>query len=456
MIHGQDKTSTELNCQQEKDSTSRTTANSNNENDALSETRAAPPVSRIPSQRYLWGTVDPSEPTTLPAEPSESVPTLIEPLSKLATKVYTLSYLVFFSIFGTLARIGLQSLTIYPGAPVSTGVVWANVGGSLIMGFLVEDQSLFFDEWGNNSSRTASRTQRDRLVEPEEVKKHKAVKKTIPLYIGLTTGFCGCFTSYSTFMRDVFLALANRIPDPSTTATTSILPRSAGDSFMAVVAVILLNVALSLSALIFGAHLALALHPLTPTFPYRLTRKFLDRLFVLLGWGCWLGAVIMAIWPPDRSHGGNPPEVWRGRAVLAIVFAPLGCLLRFYVSLWLNSRLLRFPLGTFAVNMFGTMVEAMCYDLQHVNGIGASAVAVAPGALTSVYTGCQVLQGVMDGFCGSCTTVSTWVAELNGLGRRRSAYLYGLISVAVGLGLMVVIMGSVLWTKGFHPPLCIS
>lgn len=378
------------------------------------------------------------------------------PLSKFATQLYTLSYLIFFSIFGTLARLGLQSLTIYPGAPMTTGVVWANVGGSVIMGFLMEDQSLFREEWGDSYPKTVSRPKRERLVEPGEVKKHKAVKKTIPLYIGLTTGFCGCFTSFSTFMLDVFLELANRLPGPSMSATNSIPPRSAGDSFMALSAVILVTVGMSLSALVFGAHLALALHPLTPTFPHRLTRKFLDRLVVLLGWGCWLGAVIMAIWPPDRNNGKDQPEVWRGRAVLAIVFAPLGCLLRFYVSLWLNSRLLRFPLGTFAVNMFGTMIEAMCYDLQHTDQIGASTVAVMPGALTSIYTSCQVLQGVMDGFCGSITTVSTWVAELNGLGRRRSAYLYGAMSVALGLGLMVVIMGSVLWTKGFNQPLCVS
>ena len=212
---------------------------------------------------------------------------------------------------------------------------------------------------------------------------------------------------------------------------------------MALVAVIFTTVSLSLSALLVGAHIALALRRVTPTVPFALTRRFMDPAIVLLGWGCWLGAVFLAIWPPDRHSG---PDTWRGRAVFAIVFAPLGCLLRFYASLHLNSRVPSFPLGTFAVNIFGTVIEGLCYDLQHVSGLGA----VVPAALT----GCQALQGVMDGFCGSATTVSTWVAELNGLARRRQGYVYGLTSVVVGLGVLVVIMGSLLWTRGFSEPVC--
>ncbi|KAJ5479642.1 hypothetical protein N7530_005151 [Penicillium desertorum] len=365
-----------------------------------------------------------------------------QPLSKHATHIYTVSYLIFFSLLGTLARLGLQALTFYIGAPVVTGVLWANVGGSLVMGFLSEDQNLFREEWGQKSAKEPAP---DAVgIEPKiRNKNHLAVKKTIPLYIGLTTGFCGCFTSFSSFMRDVFLALANALPDPSLPTGSHIASRNGGYSFMALVAVIILTVSLSLSALIVGAHLALALTRVTPTVPFAFTRRVLDRVVVVLAWGCWLGAVFLAIWPPDRHNG---PDVWRGRAVFALVFAPLGCLLRFYVSLHLNSRIPTFPLGTFAVNIFGTIIEGLCYDLQHVSGLGA----VVPAALT----GCQVLQGVMDGFCGSATTISTWVAELKGLAHRRHSYLYGSASVVVGLGFLVVIMGSLLWTRGFAEPVC--
>ncbi|CAP95079.1 hypothetical protein E8E15_002362 [Penicillium rubens] len=373
-----------------------------------------------------------------PAPPASAA----QPLSKHATHIYTVSYLIFFSLLGTLARLGLQALTFYTGAPVVTGVLWANVGGSLVMGFLSEDQNLFREEWGQKSAKEPAPDAVE--IEPKiRNKNHLAVKKTIPLYIGLTTGFCGCFTSFSSFMRDVFLALVNALPDPSLPTGSHIASRNGGYSFMALVAVIILTVSLSLSALIVGAHLALALTRVTPTVPFAFTRRVLDRVVVVLAWGCWLGAVFLAIWPPDRHNG---PDVWRGRAVFALVFAPLGCLLRFYVSLHLNSRIPTFPLGTFAVNIFGTIIEGLCYDLQHVSGLGA----VVPAALT----GCQVLQGVMDGFCGSTTTISTWVAELKGLAHRRHSYLYGSASVLVALGFLVVIMGSLLWTRGFAEPVC--
>lgn len=391
-----------------------------------------------------------------------------ENISRFATQLYTVSYLIIFSIFGTLARLGLQALTFYPGAPVQTGVLWANFAGSLIMGFLSEDQKLFRENVESSEStsqaRNAHRSEKqDRDDSDPEIRQfssaarkqatsraHAAIKKTIPLYIGLATGFCGSFTSFSSFMRDAFLALSNALPVPVSHTSTapfntgSTVHRNGGYSFMALCAVIILTVFLCLSALICGAHLAIALEPITPRIPYLFARKVVDRTMVIIAWGAWLGAIFLAIWPPDRPGGpiGQSSwsrEFWRGDALFALVFAPLGCLLRFYASLHLNGLIQTFPLGTLVVNLAGTAMEGMLYDLQHVPLAGR--------------VGCQVLQGLEDGFCGCLTTVSTLVAELQGL-RMRHGYIYGATSVVVGVSLMVVIMGSVQWTVGFRPPLC--
>ncbi|KAK2589908.1 hypothetical protein QQS21_012416, partial [Conoideocrella luteorostrata] len=369
-----------------------------------------------------------------------------EGLSQLATQVYTLSYLVFFAIMGTLARLGLTALTHFVDTPVLFTTIWANFGGSLIMGFLAEDRMLFRQEWGtphydqalarskksddiegNPASALGSSTASVDLASAK--KAHLACKKTIPLYVGLATGFCGSFTSFSTFIRDVFLAMSNDIVTPGFGVTAK--SRNGGYSFMAMVAVIITTVALSLSGLRFGAHCAIAMERITPSFPYSATRKFIDPLFVVLGWGCWLGAVLMAIFPPN--------ERWRGQAVFALVFAPLGCLARFYLALYLNGKAVAFPVGTFTANVFGTAVLGVAWDIAHVQSGGV--------------IGCQVLQGVEDGFCGCLTTVSTWVAELNSL-RRRSAYLYGATSVVVSFALMVLIMGGLRWTDGWSVLMC--
>lgn len=375
-------------------------------------------------------------------------------VSKLATELYTISYLIIFAILGTLARLGLQAITFYPGAPVVFSELWANFGGSLFFGFLSEDRMLFREEWGtpryHNEIQRAKKVDEEggtSKVDLEAAKKaHNATKKTIPLYIGLATGFCGSFTSFSSFIRDVFLALSNDLPtpinhpgSPTTTSTDTTVPRDGGYSFMALLAVTIITVTLCLSALHLGAHIAIATSRFTPSLPYRAVRKFLDPLAVFLAFGCWVGALFLTIFPPDRASPA--PEIWRGRATFALVFAPAGCLLRFYASLYLNPRLSSFPLGTFVVNVFGTAILAMSYDLQHVPLGGV--------------IGCQVLQGVEDGFCGCLTTVSTWVGELGGL-RRSHAYRYGAVSVLVSLGFMIVIMGSMRWTVGWSELQCVK
>jgi len=376
-------------------------------------------------------------------------------VSRKATELYTISYLIFFSILGTLARLGLQALTVYPGAPVQTSVLWANFGGSLIMGFLSEDRKLFREEWGTAEAREPARDEEQANRpnrSPSADKSHGAVKKTVPLYIGLATGFCGSFTSFSSFMRDAFLALANALPVPvshpssAPISTTLNVHRNPGYSFMAVLAVLITTVGLCLGALQFGAHLALALEPITPSIPFLFARKLVDRFFVFLAWGSWLGAIIMTLFPPDRPNGplgqmSWAQERWRTEALFALVLAPLGCLLRFYASIHLNGRIKAFPLGTFAVNILGSAMLAMFVDLQRapVGGI----------------VGCQVLQGMTDGFCGCLTTVSTWVAELKSL-RRRHAYVYGITSIGSGLALMVVIVGSLMWTEGFGHSTCVA
>lgn len=351
--------------------------------------------------------------------------------SRRATQLYTISYLVLFSLLGTMARLGLQTLTNYPGAPVFPSV-WFNFGGSLVFGFLAEDRMLFKHEWGTPTYDRQIRKARhdDETVDLTAAKKaHQATKKTIPLYIGLATGFCGSFTSFSSFVRDAFLALSNDLPPPGSKTT---VPRNGGYSFMAVLAVIIITVTASLSGLFIGAHAAIAAEPLTPSLPFKLHRKVVDRVCVLVAWGCWIGAALLTALPP-RNH-------WRGDATFALVFAPVGTLTRFYASLWLNGRKASFPLGTFAVNVFGTAVLGMAWDLQRVPLGGV--------------VGCQVLQGVEDGYCGCLTTVSTWVSELSSL-RRKHAWVYGTASVVVSLGVMVVIMGSLRWTHGFAGLQCV-
>lgn len=356
----------------------------------------------------------------------------------LQVDIYTIAYLIFFAILGTLARLGLQALTFYPNAPVLMSEVWVNVGGCFILGFLQEDKAIF--SMRRNSIRLQASNELDSSdTEPvahPPIDEEKGapepvslqVKKTLPPYIGLSVGFCGSFTSFSSMIRDVFLSLSNDL-SPANPGSHS---RYAGYSAAAVSAVLITEIGLSLAAHSCGAHLAIASAPLLFRFPNTGLRRIMNPLILLLGPGCWVGAVLLTIWPTVIA--------WRGEVLFALVFAPLGCLLRFALALTLNSVSDMFPLGTFAANVFGTLVLGLCYDLQRAS----------PGR---AIIPCQILQGVEDGFSGCLTTVSTWVAELNGL-RRKHAYAYGTASVAISLAAFVVIVGTLRWTVGFEPLSC--
>jgi CrcB protein len=372
-----------------------------------------------------------------------------------ATQLYIISYLIFFSILGTLGRLGLEWLNFYPGTPLNFPVLWANFAGCLILGFILEDRNLFIEGWGNSLPSPTPASSLEKAYE-----QHVKVKKTLPLYIGVATGFCGSLTSFSSFMEDAFLAMSNdlpvpqshpypsgfQIPDPSMT-----IPRNAGFSICALLAVIILTLVVALGAFKAGEHLAAFVDPYMPTISFHFTRKYIDKAIVPIAWLMWLGSLLMAIVPPDRPGGPNGKSSWAEESwrpiILAVLFTPFGCLFRFYLAIRLNGVVGSFPLGTFAANIFGTAVLGMAFDLNHVPmGLGSTA-GVGGGLI-----GCQVLLGVINGFCGALTTVSTFAAEMIALGRR--AYLYGAVTVAVALALLIMIMGSVRWSVGWQDPVC--
>lgn len=123
---------------------------------------------------------------------------------------------------------------------------------------------------------------------------------------------------------------------------------------------------------------------------------------------------------------------FRHQATAAILFSFPGTLTRYVLSVTLNPRLKILPLGTLVANEFGTSLLALFHVLQGSKHI------VSPGA-------CSILQGLGDGYCGCLTTVSTFAAELSVLGVRKR-WLYGTISIVAGQVLMVLILGSTLWT----------
>jgi len=184
-------------------------------------------------------------------------------------------WIAFFAIWGLLARMGLEALSTYPGQPVFP-LIWPQFVGCAVMGFLLQDKILF--------------PKQDRYV---------------PLYIGLTTGFCGSLTSFSSFMWNSFQSMANLDP---------VYDRGPGKDVLALASQVIVTLSLSIAALRFGAHIAQVVSRWLPSIREgEKSVRWLDWIGVGLGVCVWAGVGIMT---------GLIPQ-WR-RQLFAAVFGPVG------------------------------------------------------------------------------------------------------------------------------------
>ena len=121
---------------------------------------------------------------------------------------------------------------------------------------------------------------------------------------------------------------------------------------------------------------------------------------------------------------------------LSVLFAPVGAGIRWIVCtrnpVWIPT----FPLGTFIVNMTGTVLIS-CLNAASMRGNPAS-------------LACDFILALQTGFCGCLTTVSSFQHELYTL-KLKHSYIYGTATIIVAQLLLLVINGSVSWTATAPP-----
>lgn len=201
---------------------------------------------------------------------------------------------------------------------------------------------------------------------------------------------------------------------PLTTCSPSI-------QFLDGVALSAITLSLSLASLSFGKILASRCAPYfqNPSFLSPLVRHVLSVSSIL-------------IYPATLIAYFFLPSKYRHQVTAALIFSFPGTLTRYLLSTTLNPRLKALPLGTLVVNILGTALLAAFHVLQSTPN-------------PPPRNGCAILQGLIDGYCGCMTTVSTFAAELNDL-RFWKACRYALISWILGQVVILLIFGSSLWT----------
>ncbi|EGW30226.1 uncharacterized protein SPAPADRAFT_63847 [Spathaspora passalidarum NRRL Y-27907] len=314
------------------------------------------------------------------------------------------------AIWGVLVRRGLTALTSYNGSYLS-GVVWANFTACVVMGIAVDGEEL----WSI-------------LVDDHaDIYPHKGA---IPLYTGITTGFCGTVSSFSSVILEAF----NKAADTEIGIHYNYPNGAYG--IMQFLAVILAQFGLS----IMGFHIGKQTSAVIDNYVRPITKrqyKIIEYISVTTG----VCLVIITCVLIGVKHDG----AWRSWT-FSMFFAPFGAVLRFYLSKYLNSKVENFPMGTFTANVGGSLLLGI-FTLIGRGKFGDN------GRLNNSIIGCHVLNGLDDGFCGGLTTVSTFVVELFGL-KTVFGYQYGVSSIMLSFIMVILVLGSYNWTVGLTDPYC--
>lgn len=229
------------------------------------------------------------------------------------------------------------------------------------------------------------------------------------LWVAVAVGFCGSLTTFSGWQAEVSKLLLLQMDGSWGNIASTYQGARLLDFFVQQLS----SFATALVSLTAGHHAAAALGAWPPSARAAAACAARARgAESLVGWSVlasFAGATALLVIVP-LSAG------WPALTALTLL-GGAGAYARFQLSLALNARFPRFPLGTFIANVAGTWIYA-----------GASALARFSVSYYDV-TAQALLYGVDVGFCGCLTTMSTWVLELEAL-PRRDAYVYGVASVA--------------------------
>lgn len=315
------------------------------------------------------------------------------------------------AVWGVLARLALTALTEYDGSFLG-GVIWANFTACFVMGIAVSSENVW-----------------QKLTDDVYQDAAFTSKGIIPFYVGITTGFCGTCLSFSSMILEAFNKAANTLPVHEDYPNASY-------GIMEAISVTLAHLSLSVAGFHAGKHLTDMLDNFQiPRHLYNV----IELVWITSGISSYIVAVVLI---PTK-----PSSQWRFWTLLSLI-APWGAMLRYYILKRLNGVIKNFPLGTFTVNLTGSILLAIFTILSR----GKNPQSLASPIVENLH-GCQVIVGLEDGFCGTFTTVSTFVVEIFGM-RSSHGYVYGAILIGTAFATTLLILGSYNWTVGLTHTVC--
>lgn len=318
--------------------------------------------------------------------------------------------LITFSILGTYTRLGLTDLTNYAGSYVQgPNVLWPNFTACACMGLV------------------------------QGLNKYKIIPSS--LFGGLTTGYAGTASSFSSLMMELF---NHSTAQYSANISMDIKFPNRAYGILEFLSVLTVELGVSICGLVLGYHVAKELGKYMEEekgMPSELSiniSSFLDGVeaaVIALALPFLIVQVVLAAVYSNFSRG------W----TLSAVFGIFGTLARYYISRWYNIIYPHFPLGTFTVNVGASMLLAVFQLL--IRGKLSDGTMIIKSVNTS-----RVVGALGTGLCGAMSTISTFVNEGYQL-PLRPVSLYYFVSIFISYSLFIVILGSYAWTRGLTDPI---
>ncbi|KAG0670719.1 hypothetical protein C6P40_004121 [Pichia californica] len=330
------------------------------------------------------------------------------------SKRYLVTLIVIaFSIPGNLARDSMILLTKYDNSYINFSggtVVWINFSASFVM------------SWCNNSVKFWSI-----ILENSG----KTNMKQLALHTAITSGFCGSFSTFSSSLIEIFFKTIDIVKNP--------LPND-GYRVMEFFASSLTAFALPIFGHILGKHFALFFDTyLVPYMAGFLTYKNV-RVFeifcVIIGSAALIANLVL-------TCTLNVTYFYKETYSFAILMGVFGALLRFKLSSF-NGRFVYpwYPTGTFFANIIGCFIISILYLLML--GLQTKDSLIIENNVHQF-----IIKGFSSGFCGSLTTMSSFINELYNLDYPLYQHIYFWSTFIPCFIFIILIDGSYAWARGF-------
>lgn len=305
------------------------------------------------------------------------------------------------AIIGNVSRLGLLKINdLYTHSyTTNSTILYANFTACIFMGFF---QIFNFSSYDGN------------------------------LQVCLTTGYCGTFSSFSTFIYEIFIHTVMRAHLFSNYGCT------VSEFFI----VNILELCVSMGGLKLGLSLAENIKSLlqieekeeevSSTKYEDLINKlgyYLKSFLTILSIPLTIIMLVLSIVYRHNYHSYWP---------LSSLFSIFGAYARYYLSKCngkLKNRWSFFPIGTFLANYIATIILSILLILHQ--------------RYNSEFTKRLVLYSMIEGLTAAMSTMSTLMNEMNKLSLFKSS-LYIFLSVMPSYAMMIIIVGSYKWTNHLH------